>query len=563
MQVGAARWAALSAIARAQVLDTWRGVDGWTVARRLVVPVLVCWAGVSVTGWSWQAATVLLVALALPARFTWPAAALLVTVAVVPAATPAVVAVPVTAYAAARRIAPTRRTAIVFVLATAGFIGNGAVWLVLSGQPPGLGSALLVVIGAAVLVVLPGAVGALAGERTRRVEALRERNAILERANQLGAAQARFQERARIAGEMHDLIGHRLSLITLHAGALELQTRRSDPALSERVALLRATSHTALDELRGVLGILKVETPEPGADGHDDTTGIRADLEDLVEASVRAGLPVRLTWTGDDLADADAPIRRALHRAVREALTNVHRHAAGAPTEVSVDHGRGQVRVQIRSARPARRDDPTRGTGLGLIGLQERFRLAGGTLNAGPEGHHFVVTGILPTQAPATIDQAAMADRQTPALAGPGEGFSHSHPTSLGRNTTMRKSTKILMSILAGVLVLCGVGGVLGTWWLTHQVRQRIVPAASYEALYNGRTETQVRDAIGAQRLLARGDIDGGEPKVPAGAHCAYAYSSHTAGGGTRLVYRFCFASGALVEKREFEPTNEGATNQP
>src|SRR6185295_4695389 len=79
----------------------------------------------------------------------------------------------------------------------------------------------LAVVTAVLLVVLPGAIGMLQAERARTIEALRERNALLEHANQLGQSHARMQERARIAGEMHDLLGHRLSLIILYAGALE------------------------------------------------------------------------------------------------------------------------------------------------------------------------------------------------------------------------------------------------------------------------------------------------------------------------------------------------------
>jgi signal transduction histidine kinase len=162
------------------------------------------------------------------------------------------------------------------------------------------------------------------GERARRFEALRERNTILERANRLHAEQARLQEQARIAGEMHDLLGHRLSLISLYAGALEMGTRQGAPALSEQATLVRTTARTALDELRQVLGILKVAAPRPDADGHGDDAGTRADVSALVLASQRAGVPVQLEWDGEDLVGLDGRIRRAVHRVVREALTNVH-----------------------------------------------------------------------------------------------------------------------------------------------------------------------------------------------------------------------------------------------
>jgi len=247
-------------------------------------------------------------------------------------------------------------------------------------------------------------VGALAGARARRLTDLRERNQILQRANLLGESQAKMAERARIAGEMHDLIGHRLSLISLHAGALELGTRAAAPQLSEQAVLIRTTAKQALDELREVLGILNADAggdgPDPEAGDHADT-GTRADVDALVLASRRAGTPVELQWIGDDLTGLDRPVRRAVHRLVREALTNVHKHAPGMPTRVRVDHQAETVGVEIgnRLSTPPTTITIAPRTGLGLIGLQERVRLAGGTLATGPDGDRFVVRALLPIAA--------------------------------------------------------------------------------------------------------------------------------------------------------------------
>jgi hypothetical protein len=398
-------------------------------------------------------------------------------------------------------------------------------------------------------VVLPGVAGALVGERRRRIEALHERNAILERAHRLGDEQARMQERARIAGEMHDLLGHRLSLISLHAGALEMGTRQAAPDLSEQAELVRTTARTALDELRQVLGILKVDTtPDPGTEGHGDDAGTRADLSALVLASQRAGIPVELDWDGDDLVGLDLRIRRAVHRVVREALTNVHKHAPGARTAVSVERGADWIRVEVRNDLPPHRVRSAPGTSMGLVGLQERVRLVGGTLRTGTgmDGS-FVLTALLPV-APAaatTIDQDGLADRQTPGL--PPDPDTAPHVVASTKGSIMRRT---ILYVLLGTAAVCCGGGLIGAKILADKVKAASISPATYAAATVGQPEDQVRKAVGDSGSFAKDSLFGSEPPVPAGATCAYALSSAE---GTSLVYRFCFAGGALVEKREIQ----------
>ena len=233
---------------------------------------------------------------------------------------------------------------------------------------------------------------------------LRERNEILQQANVLGESQAKMAERARIAGEMHDLIGHRLSLISLHAGALEMGTRATAPQLSEQAVLIRTTAKQALDELREVLGILNADAGGDGPDqeaGDHAVTGTHADVDALVLASRNAGTPVELQWIGDDLTGLDRTVRRAVHRLVREALTNVHKHAPGMSTRVRVEYQAETVGVEIGNRLPTPPTAITTAsrTGLGLIGLHERVRLAGGTLTTGSDADRFVVRALLPIAA--------------------------------------------------------------------------------------------------------------------------------------------------------------------
>jgi hypothetical protein len=356
---------------------------------------------------------------------------------------------------------------------------------------------------------------------------------------------------------MHDLLGHRLSLISLHAGALELGTRKGAPALSEQAALVRATARTALDELREVLGILRVAAAEPEVDGHGDEAGTREDVAALVLASHRAGVPVELAWSGPDLTDVDGRVRRALHRVVREALTNVHKHAPGAATRVVIEHGAEAVRVEVGNDLPPRGHPAGAGTRMGLVGLEERVRLAGGAFRAGasPDGARFVVSATLPLAgtpgrpdgAGSSIDQPGMADRQTPQ---PGPAADTGSPVGSprqGSTPDMRKPAKPVLFVLLGILVVCCGGAVVSGWLLAREVGSATIPAATYRAVQVGQPEDQVRREIGDTGTIGRDTLSGEEPPIPAGAQCAYGLSE----GVDKVVYRFCFAGGKLVEKRE------------
>jgi signal transduction histidine kinase len=336
-------------------------------------------------------------AAALLARRVWPGPALLAACCVptVPLAT--LLAMPVLAYGAGMRIGSTRAKLAVAgassVLASVSwfFAGDGS-WQVRLGAA---------VVSAVLLLVLPAAVGVVVSERRSHMTALEERNAVLEQAHRLGTTQARLQERTRIAGEMHDLLGHRLSLITLYAGAMEMRSATDAPGMSKEATLVRTTARTALDELRQILGVLRVDSPPQDAEGPDADVGTRADVTALVEASRRAGLRVDLDWTGEDLAGATPGVRRAVHRVVREALTNAHKHAPDSLTSVRVERDAEEIRVEATSLGPVAPRGP--GSRMGLVGLEERVRLAGGTFSAGPagSGDRFVLAARLPATVPA------------------------------------------------------------------------------------------------------------------------------------------------------------------
>ncbi|MFJ3043692.1 sensor histidine kinase [Streptomyces tendae] len=290
---------------------------------------------------------------------------------------------PLVVMSATRRIAPTRRawqvvgaaSAVVGVLTVAAVpFRTEHVAFQLVGNATSL----------ALLLVLPALAGTLLGQRRPLVSLLRERNAYLERARALTAEAARTEERNRIAGEMHDLLGHRLSLISVHAGALELAAARQAPGLAGQTELLRTTAGTAMEELREILGVLRhADMAGAGDDRPGDERGTREDIAALVTESRRTGSAVELDWSLPDGAELGPRTRQAVHRVVREGLTNVLKHASGAPTRVQVTSVGGGIEVSVTNAPPPVAGPSRGGSRSGLAGCQERVGLLGGTFEAG------------------------------------------------------------------------------------------------------------------------------------------------------------------------------------
>jgi signal transduction histidine kinase len=212
------------------------------------------------------------------------------------------------------------------------------------------------------------AVGRYAATRRDLTEAWRER---AENAGE----RARSAERNRIAREMHDVVAHKVSLIALHAGALELTAGGSQTQVAQQAALIRTTAREALRDLRDVLGLLQ---DGPAVLDHGEPY---PDLVSLVEAARRAGQDVELRDEAETLSPATA---RVAYRIAQEGLTNARKHAPGAPASVSVELGSaGAVTVTVLNAPSVSEPMDLPGSGAGLIGLAERVRLAGGALHSG------------------------------------------------------------------------------------------------------------------------------------------------------------------------------------
>ena len=227
-----------------------------------------------------------------------------------------------------------------------------------------------------------------------------------ERERLLLAEQARADERVRLAGEMHDVVTHRINLMVLQAGALRVSS--TDPAARAAAEELRVAGCQALAELRDLVGVLRNGQPGPitGGERAGDTPAHEPALESLVDDSRAVGLPVQLAEDGDPAVVAPT-VRRTLFRVVQESLTNVHKHAPGADATVSVHYGRDTVRATVSNTPPRRPPDAdltAAGGGSGLAGLRHRVEVVGGTLSAGSTSDGgFTVRATLPVYVPTGV----------------------------------------------------------------------------------------------------------------------------------------------------------------
>ena len=217
--------------------------------------------------------------------------------------------------------------------------------------------------------------------RRRRLHLLTERAERAEREQWWRTEQARTEERHRLAAELHDLVAHRVTLMTLQAGALATTT--PDPTARTAADELRAHGVRALDELRELVGVLR---REPSAAAPPLAEPAPPALAELVADAGRVGQSVRLTEEGD--ASTLSPVTgRTAYRIVQEALTNARRHAWSATVRVDVSYDPHRTRIVVHNDAPVSRDRPlAEGGGTGLAGLSERIELIGGSLRAGPDG---------------------------------------------------------------------------------------------------------------------------------------------------------------------------------
>jgi signal transduction histidine kinase len=237
--------------------------------------------------------------------------------------------------------------------------------------------------------------GLLVRVRREHLRTLRDRAVGMETEQRLRIEQARDAERRRIAREMHDVLAHRVSLLSLHAGALEFRPDAPPEEIAEAAGVIRANAHSALEELRAVIGVLRDGADEAGPEPPQPTL---ADIPALVEESRAAG--IRVSCRIEPHGGVPVALGRTAYRIVQEGLTNARKHAPAAAVDVAVTGADGQLVVEVVSRRPvgvAVAGEPLPGAGSGLIGLGERVALSGGALQHGPDGAgDFVLRATLP-----------------------------------------------------------------------------------------------------------------------------------------------------------------------
>ena len=316
-------------------------------------------------------------------RRRWPAGIAVVLTVPLMLSRSAGLACLISVYSASTRCRPKVVLAIA-ALHQAAFAVYAALWV---NQYP-VWAASLWVLGYHVAIV---AVGMYLRARRQLIASLHERVAQAERAQLLLAEQARRAERDRIAAEMHDVLAHRVSLVALHAGGLEIRPDQAPSQVQATAALIRVTARQALTELRDVIGVLR--DPEAETDAPHGPPPTLADIKSLVAEFSAAGLNVTLDMRVREPDSAPGGLGRDTYRIVREGLTNVTKHASGtvATVEVSGQAGEG-LRVMVRNRLPLSYEAKALhgsgglpGSGLGLTALAERVAMAGGTLSHGPD----------------------------------------------------------------------------------------------------------------------------------------------------------------------------------
>lgn len=278
----------------------------------------------------------------------------------------------------------------------------------------------------------PVLLGLYVGARRRLMESLRERADSLERELQLLAERAeeraewaRGEERTRIAREMHDVVAHRVSLMVVHAAALQAVARKDPEKAVKNAALVGDMGRQALTELREMLGVLRSgdsrgvrERPAvplvavgvaaaAAASRAVDDEGAGAgegpclsDVDELLGQSAAAGMAVDLSVEGETRSYA-AEIEQTAYRVVQEALTNVHKHAAGAKTHVRLAHRVSEIAMQVENEPPPEPASASAARlpsgGNGLVGMRERVLALGGVFVSGPtDAGGFRVSAVIP-----------------------------------------------------------------------------------------------------------------------------------------------------------------------
>ncbi|HIX79079.1 MAG TPA: hypothetical protein H9978_03910, partial [Candidatus Corynebacterium faecipullorum] len=194
---------------------------------------------------------------------------------------------------------------------------------------------------------------------------------------------ARLEERNRIARDIHDSLSHRLSLISVYAGGLSYRKDADPEHIAEAAGAIQSEAKAAVEDLRGVIKALRVDP--------------RASIEEHIERARAAGTKVR--YVKGDVDKLSTLAAHTLGRAVQEGLTHARKYAPGQKVRLTVENEEDKVRVTMQNKKEAHQ--PKSGGGNGLLGLEERARLAGGTFTVLDDASTFTWVLELPEEASA------------------------------------------------------------------------------------------------------------------------------------------------------------------
>lgn len=243
---------------------------------------------------------------------------------------------------------------------------------------------LLQTLGHTLLVAIPLLAAEAHRNRDAYISVLRERLALAEQ-----------RERMRIARDLHDVVAHTLTTINVQAATAAQLLDRNPGHARAALETIEDASRDAIGELRAILGVLR--DPADGEAPRAPAPGIDA-IDDLVARTREGGVTVRLNIDGNQPQRVPDAVSLAAFRVVQESLTNARRHAAGAPVSVNLAYAPGALTVSVESRTGAPRAVDGAGPGVGILGMAERARAIGGTLDAGPLPDGFRVAATLPYQ---------------------------------------------------------------------------------------------------------------------------------------------------------------------
>ncbi|MFI0516048.1 sensor histidine kinase [Streptomyces sp. WSLK1-5] len=582
----------------------------WSPARIVAETALaVTLAGLATGIGMWMdtfgAWTVLLagaMALLAPARHALPATALILSAPLAGGwSVMASVLLVCAAWSAGRRITEPWRVAAAFGAACVLHTVPSLYQDITSGVAP----VLLVTLGWNVatfltLAVVPALVGRYRDQRRRLLDALWQNNEQLRREQAMVAREARLLERNRIAHDMHDSLGHQLALISVHAGALQV-----DPELTgnqrEAVRILRGASVTAMAELRAAVGVLHDEAEYRGHQNEQQYQGHQrqpvggaasvpyaprttAAIDGLVESSRGAGTAVSLDRSGVRRPLAPAADHEA-YRIVQEGLTNAHKHAPGAPIRLALRYEPDSLVVEVTNGPlpgGAPEVPPEISGGQGLKGLRERVGRVGGMVHTGPtEDGGFRIAGMLPygVESKAGSGAEGWAGNGARGGAGPygatsvvtardfrgqrrpgavGDGGTVINGADPQREFTTTMSTRKNVAIGCGVTAVVLVAGViaLGVWGvgaMTEEMKKADISPTVYEEAKVGDAEADIQARLPEEDSWLTSDLADQGPKPPEGATCRHFTSKDDRDLDAVTVFRFCFQDGKLVSKETYK----------